>query len=135
MNDVVSGQVNFMSGDFGTLLPRVKAGKLRPLAVTGKQRVAILPDVPTVAELLPGFEATGWFGIFAPRGMDRAAVDRVSSELSRVLGNPEVIQRLQEIGGAPMDMNTEALKKLLASETAKWQRVITDNKITADALQ
>ncbi len=69
MNDVVSGTVNFLSGDLGTLIPMVSSGKLRALAVTGPQRVAALPNVPTVAESgLPGFEATGWFGIFAPKG-------------------------------------------------------------------
>lgn len=135
MNDVVSGQVNFMSGDLGTLLPMVKAGKLRPLALTGKQHVPVLPDVPTVAETLPGFEATGWFGIFAPQGTARAVVDRVSAELAHVLADPEVVQRLQDIGGAPMSMNSDAMKRLLVTETARWQKVIADNKITADALQ
>ncbi len=135
MNDVVSGQVNFMSGDLGTLLPMVKAGKLRPLALTGKQRVPVLPDVPTVAETLPGFEATGWFGIFAPQGTPRAVVDRVSAELVQVLADSDVVQRLQDIGGAPMPINSDAMKRLLATETARWQKVIADNKITADALQ
>jgi tripartite-type tricarboxylate transporter receptor subunit TctC len=135
MNDVVGGLVNFMSGDIGTLLPMVKGGKLRPIAVTGKQRVAVLPDVPTVAETLPGFEATGWFGIFAPKGTPKAVVDRLHAELGRVLADPEIVQRLESIGGAPMLMDSDALKKLIASESGKWKKVITDNKITADALQ
>lgn len=135
MNDVVAGQVNFMSGDFGTLVPMVKSGKLRPLAVTGRQRVPALPDVPTVAETLPGFEAVGWFGIFAPRGTPQPVVDRLSTEIGRVLEEPAVVQRLQEIGGTPMSLNSEALRRLMATESTKWKKVISDNKITADALQ
>lgn len=135
MNDVVGGLVNFMSGDIGTLLPMVKGGKLRPIAVTGKQRVSVLPDVPTVAESFPGFEATGWFGIFAPKGTPKAVVDRIHAELGRVLAEPEIVQRLESIGGTPMVMDSDALRQLIASESIKWKKVITDNKITADALQ
>lgn len=135
MNDVVAGQVNFLSGDFGTLLPMVKSGKLRPLAVTGRQRVPVLPDVPTVAETLPGFEAIGWFGIFAPRNTPQPVVERLSAELGRVLAEPAVAQRLQEIGGTPMALDSEAMRRLVATESTKWKKVISDNKITADALQ
>jgi tripartite-type tricarboxylate transporter receptor subunit TctC len=135
MNDVAAGMVNFMSGDIGTLLPMVKSGKLHALAVTGKERVAILPDVPTVAETLPGYEATGWFGIFVRRGTPQAAIDRVQAELGRVLAEPAVVQRLESIGAAPMPMDTAALARLIAAESTKWKKVITDNKIAVDALQ
>jgi tripartite-type tricarboxylate transporter receptor subunit TctC len=135
MNDVVSGQVNFVSGDFSTLMPMVKSGKLRPLAVTGSQRVAALPDVPTVAEALPGFEAIGIFGILAPQGTPSTVIDRLSTELAHVLAEPEVVKWLQEIGGTPMVMKPDAIRGLLATETTKWKRVITDNKITVEALQ
>ena len=134
-NDVVAGVVNFLSGDFGTLLPMVNAGKLRALAVTGSQRVAILPNVPTVAETLPGFDATGWFGVFAPKGTPQAVVDKLSAEFLQTLKDPRVVQRLQELGGTPMPLNAGQLKALIASETAKWQKVVRDNKVTADVLQ
>lgn len=135
MNDVISGVVNFLSGDLGTLIPMVNAGKLRPLAVTGAQRVSVLPNVPTVAETLPGFEATGWFGIFAPKNTPPAVIDKLYAEIAQTLKDPRVTQRLQELGGTPMQLNSEQLRRLTAAETAKWRRVVTDNKVTADALQ
>jgi tripartite-type tricarboxylate transporter receptor subunit TctC len=135
MNDVISGTVNFLSGDFGTLLPMVNAGKLRALAVTGPQRVAILPNVPTVAEALPGFEATGWFGVFAPKGTPAPVVEKLSAEILQALKDPRVIQRLHDLGGTPMPLNSDQLKAFLGAESAKWQKVIKDNKVTADALQ
>jgi tripartite-type tricarboxylate transporter receptor subunit TctC len=127
MNDVISGTVNFLSGDFGTLLPMVNAGKLR--------RVAMLPNVPTVAEALPGFEATGWFGVFAPKGTPAPVVEKLSAEILQALKDPRVIQRLHDLGGTPMPLNSDQLKAFLGAESAKWQKVIKDNKVTADALQ
>ncbi len=135
MNDVISGTVNFLSGDFGTLLPMVTAGKLRALAVTGPQRVAILPNVPTVSEALPGFEATGWFGVFAPKGTPAPVVEKLSAEILQALKDPRVVQRLHDLGGTPMPLNSAQLKALVGAESAKWQKVIKDNKVTADALQ
>ncbi|HSV83484.1 MAG TPA: tripartite tricarboxylate transporter substrate binding protein [Ramlibacter sp.] len=136
VNDVVSGQVNFLSGDLATLVPMVQAGKLRPLAVTGAQRVALLPNVPTVAESgLPGFDATGWFGIFAPKGTPPAVVDKLSAEVLQALKDPRVAQRLHDLGGTVMPLNSEQLKRLVATESARWRKVITDNKVTADTLQ
>jgi tripartite-type tricarboxylate transporter receptor subunit TctC len=136
MNDVVSGQVNFLSGDLGTLLPMVNAGKLRALAVTGMQRAAILPNVPTVAESgFSGFEAAGWFGIFAPKGTPAHVVDKISADITQVLNDPRVIQRFQDLGGTAMPLSPAQLKRLISDESAKWRRVIVDNKITADSLQ
>jgi tripartite-type tricarboxylate transporter receptor subunit TctC len=136
MNDVISGNVNFLSGDLGTLVPMVNAGKLRALAVTGPQRVVALPDVPTVSESgLPGFEATGWFGIFAPKGTPAAIVERLSSEIEQVLKEPRLIQRLHDLGGSPLALNADQLKRFIALETTKWRRVILQNKVTADTLQ
>lgn len=136
MNDVMAGTVTFLSGDLGTLLPQVNSGKLRPLAVTGPRRVAVLPQVPTVAEAgLAGFEATGWFGIFAPKGTPPVVVERLSVEFAAALKDPRVTQRLHDLGGTAMPLGPEQLNKLVAAESAKWRRVIVENKITADDLQ
>ena len=135
MNDVVSGQVGFMSGDLGTLLPMVKAGKLRALAVTGRQRVPALPDVPTVAETLAGFQAMGWFGVFAPKGTPAAVTDRLATNVAQALADPTVTQRLDEVGGQPLALNGEQLRSLVSTESAAWKKVITENKVAADALQ
>jgi tripartite-type tricarboxylate transporter receptor subunit TctC len=136
MNDVVSGQVNFLSGDLATLMPMVNAGKLQPLAVTGQQRVANLPNVPTVAESgFPGFDATGWFGLFAPRGTPSQIVDRVASEMIQVLKDTRVTQRLGDLGGSPMPLNPDQLREMVKMETQKWRKVIVDNRVSAEALQ
>ena len=119
----------------GTLLPMVNAGKLRALAVTGPRRVAMLPNVPTVAEALPGFEATGWFGVFAPKGTPAPVVEKLSAEILQALKDPRVVQRLHDLGGTPMPLNSAQLKALVGAESAKWQKVIKDNKVTSDALQ
>jgi tripartite-type tricarboxylate transporter receptor subunit TctC len=135
MNDVISGQVNFMSGDLGTLMPMVKAGKLKALAVTGRQRLASLPDVPTVAEALPGFEALGWFGIFAPRATPAAVADRLAAEITQVLAEVGVRQRLEELGGQPLLATGEQLRSLITQESAKWKKLITDHKVSAEDLK
>ena len=136
MNDVISGQVDFLSGDLGTLLPQVQAGKLKPLAVTGAKRIALLPKVPTVAEQgLAGFDASGWFGVFAPRGTPAAVVDRLAPQIQAAVADPRVTQRLHDLGASAMPLMPDQLKSLVGTETAKWHKVITDNKVTADALQ
>lgn len=136
MNDVVGGQVHFMPGDLNTLLPMVNSGKLRAIAVTGPQRAAVLPNVPTVAESgLVGFEATGWFGIFAPKGTPPQIVDQLSAEIAKVLTDPRVTQRLHDLGGTPLPLNPDQLRELVRSESQKWRKLITDNRVTADSLQ
>lgn len=136
MNDVVSGQVNFLSGDLATLMPMVNAGKLKPLGVTGPKRVDALPHVATVAESgFPGFEATGWFGLFAPRGTPPHVIEKISAEMGQVLKDAKVVQRLRDLGGAPLPLNAGQLQELVAAETQKWRKVITDNHVTMEALQ
>lgn len=136
MNDVVGGQVNFLSGDLSTLMPMVQAGKLRPLGITGSKRADILPNVPTVSESgFPGFDATGWFGLFAPRGTPAAAIEKINVEMGHALKDTRVLNKLRELGGNPMPMGSDQLRDLVRSETQKWRKVITDNNVKADALQ
>ena len=136
MNDVVAGQVNFLSGDLSTLAPMVQAGKLKALAVTGPARVAVMPNVPTVAESgFPGFEATGWFALYGPKGLPAHVVDRINAELPQVLKDPVMLRRLADLGATPLPLGPESLANMVRAETQKWRRVITDNKVTADALQ
>lgn len=136
MNDVIAGQVNFLSGDLGTLLPQVQAGKLKPLAVTGSKRIDLLPNVPTVAEQgLPGFEAKGWFGIFVPKATPKDVVAQLSSQIQSALSDPRVKQRLHELGAEAMPLSSDELTALMAQENAKWRKIIVDNKITAEDLK
>jgi tripartite-type tricarboxylate transporter receptor subunit TctC len=136
MNDVIGGQVNFLSGDLATLMPMVNAGKLKALAVTAMTRAASLPQVPTVAESgFSNFEATGWFALFAPVQTPSTVAQRIAGEMTHVLKDERVLARLRDLGGTPMPLQGDQLRDLLQSETKKWRKVITDNKVTADALQ
>jgi len=123
--DVMSGEVQLMFGTLVAIIPHIKAGRLRALAVTGKRRSALLPDVPTLAESgLPGYEAGSWYGILAPAGTSGAIVARLNAEINNAIRQPEVRERLaaegaEVLGGTPDDfashMNAELsrMKKLV----------------------
>ena len=136
MNDVVSGQVNFLSGDLSTLAPMVASGKLKALAVTGAQRVPLMPQVPTVAESgFASFEATGWFGLFAPAGTPAAIVQRLGAEVQSALADPRMQSKMRELGGSPLSHTGEALRGMVRQESTKWRKLIEERRVTADALQ
>ena len=92
--DLISGQVTWMFGTILPTLPHVRAGKLRAFAVSGRQRAAVLPEVPTVAEQVPGFEASSWYGVFAPAATPADVIVKLNQEMARALNAPEVRQRL-----------------------------------------
>jgi tripartite-type tricarboxylate transporter receptor subunit TctC len=132
-NDVIGGQVNIMSGDVNTLLPMVKAGKLKALAVTGPHRTDVLPSVPTVAEGgLPQFNATGWFGLFAPRATPGAITARLNREVNEVLKDESVKQRIQALGGVVNGGTPEKFLEMTTDESKKWAKVIVDRKIPVE---
>jgi len=133
MNDVASGVVQFMSGDINTLLPMIQGGRLKPLAVTGAARSNLVPDVPTVAESgIAGFEATGWFGLFAPAATPRPVVDRLAAAVAAALKDPEVDERIKALGGAPLELSGDAFGAYAAKERAKWKQVIDAHQIKPD---
>lgn len=131
MNDVIGGRIDFMSGDLGTLLPAVKDGRLRPLGVTSATRMSVLPEVPAIAETLPGFEASAWIGIFVPKSTPKPVVDGLSAAFKSAVENPDVRQRFVAMGGAPISANTN-LSALIRSDAEKWGRVISENQIKKD---
>ncbi|MDM0108776.1 tripartite tricarboxylate transporter substrate binding protein [Variovorax sp. J22R24] len=130
---LLSGEVDLGFDIPSSALPHIKAGKLRPLAVTTKTRSSVLPDVPTVAEQgMTGFEVTGWFGVLAPAGTPAAVVARVNKEINAVLSDPETKDKLQNIGveaapGSPADFG-----KLIASETQRYGDAIRKLGIKAE---
>lgn len=131
MNDVLAGRIDFMSGDLGTLLPAIKDGRLRPLGVTSATRMSVLPGVPAIAETLPGFEASAWIGIVAPRSTPKVVVDGLSASFKAAVKNPSVQQRFHDMGGAPISDSTD-LSALIRSDAEKWGRVIRENQIKKD---
>ena len=123
--DLVGGQVQSMFDNMPSALPHVKAARLRALAVTSAQRSPLLPDVPTFAELgFPGFEVYSWFGLAAPAGTPRPVVERLNTELGKVLANPEVRQRLQDMGAIPLPGSAEQMRSFTASEIKRWREVV-----------
>ena len=126
VTDLLAGQVQLMFDVTPTALPQVKAGKLRPLAVTTKARIDALPDVPSLADYLPGYEAEGWLGMGAPAGTPAAIIDALNKQINAGLADDKIKTRLSEIGtvvqgGSPVDFG-----KFIAAETEKWGKVIRD---------
>jgi tripartite-type tricarboxylate transporter receptor subunit TctC len=102
----------------------IRAGKLRPLAVTTATRSEILPDIPTVSEFLPGFETSQWFGLGAPKGTPAAIIDKLNKEINAALADPMIKVRLADLGGAVLPGSPADFGKLIADETEKWGKVV-----------
>jgi tripartite-type tricarboxylate transporter receptor subunit TctC len=131
--DVIGGQVDMMFDAVTTMSEQVKAGKVKAIATTGKQRSSVLPDVPTVHEAgIPNYEATIWLGLMAPKGTPRAIVDRLNEAVSRISGLPDVRQQWGKQGATPMVMAPAAFDKYIQDDIAKWAKVITTAHIKAD---
>ncbi len=122
--DLIAGQMQVMFEPTIATVPYVTAGKLRALAVTTARRSELLPDVPAVSEFVPGYEASQWFGICAPKGTPAEAVDRLNKEINAALGDPKMKARLSDLGGVPTPMTPAEFGKLIADETEKWAKVV-----------
>jgi tripartite-type tricarboxylate transporter receptor subunit TctC len=133
MQDVLAGNVQLVFIGIPAAAPHIRAGKLRALAVVAPQRSSALPDVPTAAEAgLPGFEVTTWYGVLAPAGTPRAIVERLNTELGRIMLAPEMQPRLADMATEPRAGTPEAFAAYLREETAKWGKVIRDAGIRAE---
>jgi tripartite-type tricarboxylate transporter receptor subunit TctC len=131
--DLISGQVQMMSGDLNTLMPHVKSGKMRPLAVTGAARSALLPDMPTLNEAgVPGYEASGWFGMLAPAATPREIVRRLNGEIVKTLASVELRKRLAGLGGEVAGGTPERFAAHLRQEITKWSKVIRSIGLNAE---
>jgi tripartite-type tricarboxylate transporter receptor subunit TctC len=108
---------------------QIKSGTLRALGVTAAQRVAALPDVPAIGEIVPGYEASIWYGIAAPHGTPPEIVAKLNQAVNAVLADPKLQARLHELGGDPMPMTPDQFGKLVADETTKWATVIRSANI------
>jgi tripartite-type tricarboxylate transporter receptor subunit TctC len=122
--DLLAGQMQVMFEPTISTIEYVRAGKLRALAVTSATRSELLPDTPTVGEFLPGYEASQWYGIGAPKGTPAEIVERLNREINAGLADPRLKARLADLGGVPMPMNPAEFGALVAAETEKWGKVI-----------
>jgi tripartite-type tricarboxylate transporter receptor subunit TctC len=124
LTDLLGGQVQVTFDNLPSSIGHIKAGKLRALAVTTAQRSDELPDVPTVAETVPGYEASAFFGFGVPTGTPKEIVEILNKEINLALQDPAMIAKLKELGGTPIPGTAEAFGKLVADETAKWEKVV-----------
>ena len=132
-NDLVAGQIQMMVGNMAAAAPFVASGKLRALAVTGRERSKMLPDVPTAAESgLPGFENIGWFGLLAPAGTPGDVVDRIQRDTAQVLDTAEMRGRLFVQGMTPVGNTPGDFVRAIAAESVRWARVVNERKLSAN---
>jgi len=131
--DVVAGQVPVTFGTAASVSPHTKSGRLRGLAVTGSQRSAVLPNLPTIAESgLPGYEMLNWLGLFAPAGTPRAVVEKLNGEAVRIMRTSEVRNRLNAQGAEPSPLPTDEFAKFVKSEVEKWAKVVAATGMTVE---
>ncbi|NWG25257.1 MAG: tripartite tricarboxylate transporter substrate binding protein [Pseudorhodoplanes sp.] len=124
MQNVAAGHIDLAFDNMTLAWPQAKSGNVRGLAVTSLQRSETAPEVPTLAESLPGFEATSWHGVFAPAGTPREIVDKVAAEVKAMLETPANAQKLTEIGAVPSPMTPEQFADFIAAERKKWSEVV-----------
>jgi len=130
--DLLGGQVQVMFDTMPASIEHIKTGRLRPLAVTTVTRLEVLPDIPTVGEFVPGFEASGWQGIGAPRNTPADIVDRLNREVNAGLADPKMKSRLADLGGTVLVGSPAAFEKFIADETEKWAKVVRAANIKAE---
>jgi tripartite-type tricarboxylate transporter receptor subunit TctC len=132
LSDLISGQVHVLFDNLPSSLGHIKGGRIRALAVTSAQREPSMPELPTVGETVPGYEATAWFGIGMPKGTPREIIDKVNAEVNRALADPKMRERLAELGGKPISGTPEDFGKVIAAETEKWAKVVISSGATVD---
>ena len=132
MTDLVANQINMAAANIAGAIGLINQGKLRALAVTGKQRSPQLPDVPTVAETLPGFENIGWFGLMAPAATPKAIVDKVYRDTAKILDSTEMRARFYVLGMVPVGNTPAQFADAIRKESAHWAKVVRERKIVVN---
>jgi tripartite-type tricarboxylate transporter receptor subunit TctC len=132
ITDLLANQVQVTFDNLPASIGHIKAGKLRALAVTTAQRSPELPDVPTVAETVPGYEASAFFGFGVPHGTPKEIVDLLNKEINAGLKDPDILAKLKQLGGTPIPGTPEEFGKLVADETAKWEKVVHAANISVE---
>jgi tripartite-type tricarboxylate transporter receptor subunit TctC len=124
LTDLMGGQVDVIFDNLPSSVGHIKGGKIRALGVTSQEREPSMPQLPTIAETVPGYEATAWFGVGMPKGTPKDIIDKVNAEVNRALADPKMRERLAELGGKPIAGSPEDFGKVIAAETAKWEKVV-----------
>jgi tripartite-type tricarboxylate transporter receptor subunit TctC len=124
LTDLLAGQVQVIFSSLPAAIEYIRAGKLRALAVTTATRFEGAPDIPTVGDAVPGYEASQWYGVGAPKNISVEIVDRLNREINAGLANPRLRAQLADLGGTALPGSPEAFGKLIAEETEKWAKVV-----------
>jgi tripartite-type tricarboxylate transporter receptor subunit TctC len=124
LTDLIGGQVQVYFGSMSGAISYVRSGQLRALAVTGAARSEVLRDVPTVGELVPGYEATTWYGIGAPKATSAAVIEKLNAEINAALGDPDIIARMADLGGTAFPGSPADFARLIADETERWGKAV-----------
>jgi tripartite-type tricarboxylate transporter receptor subunit TctC len=133
MMDVIAGNTQIAIGSLAQMLPQIKGGRLKALGIGSASRVAALPEVPTVSEAgVPGYEVSNWWGIVVPTGTPRPIIERLHRELAAIVASPETKKRFEAEGADPLQMSPEEFGRFIATETAKWARVVKESGIRAE---
>jgi len=132
LTDLLGGQVQVMFDNLPSSIGHIQAGRLRPLAVTTATRAKVLPDVPTVADTVPGYEASAWFGMAVPKGTPLAVIEKLNKEVNAALADPAMQTKLAELGGTNIPGTPEQFGLLIADETDKWAKVVKATGATAE---
>ena len=130
--DLVSGKVDVMFDSFVTGMPHVKDGKLRALAVTTAKRSALAPEMPTVSEVLPGFESVTWFGLYGPKGMPADLTAKVNQAVNAALADSDVKERFARLGAEPAGGTPQAFAAMVKADNSKWKKIIAERKISVE---
>jgi len=130
--DLIGGQVQVIFSPLPESIEHIKAGKLRPLAVTTVTRLDVLPNIPTVGDFLPGYEGTGWLGVGAPKNTPAEIIDKLNKEINAGLADPKIVARIAELGGAVLGGPPTAFGKIVSDDIEKWAKVIKSAGIKAD---
>ena len=129
VSDLVGGQIQFVTPNLSAAIAFVNTGKLRALAVTSKERSAQLPNVPAVAEILPGFENLGWFGFMVPTGTPKAVIAKVHADTVKALANADLRKRITEIGMTAVGNTSEEFAKDIKVESERWAKIIKERNL------
>jgi tripartite-type tricarboxylate transporter receptor subunit TctC len=130
--DLIAGQFQFDFAGIQAAQPQVRAGRLRALAVTTPRRLAAVPDLPAVAEVLPGFEVVGWYGVMGPAGLPQPIVTRLHDEFIKVLNRPDVHERIVSDGSEPVGSSPEDFRQFMLADLAKWAKLVKESGAKLD---
>jgi tripartite-type tricarboxylate transporter receptor subunit TctC len=132
ITDLIGGQVDVLFDNMPSIISHIRGGSVRALGVTSAQRSPALPDVPAVGEVVPGYEASAWFGVAVPKGTPRPVIDRINREVNAALADPAMKAKLADLGGVPIPGTPEDFWKIHRMETEKWAKIVQFSGAKAD---